>query len=543
MAREIPWTKSLNAKLGALLFVLLGISLTTSVVNLTRLGNMRGDAAKQNLFARGTTHAYQILALAWRLPWETDDPRARTAARIRELTATNAQRFQQLLHGDPASGSPPVTDPTLRAGLVEHAELWRTQLTPAIERATAATTPEGARAAVLALEGPLEKFAQTATASADAEQLLLASRVGAAQTWQYFFAAVVLAIIVIILLVARGLTRRARQLATAADRIAAGQLDLSVDTAGTDELAVFAEAFNAMTANQRQTILAEKNGRARLEDLLKAIGDTANNLATSAAEILAGTTQQSAGAQEQAAAVTQTVTTVDEVVRTSDQAALRARAVADAAQRSAEVSRNGRKAVEDSTTSMSAVKEQTEAVAESIVALAERAQAIGEIIAAVNDIAEQTNLLALNAGIEASRAGEHGKGFSVVATEVKALADQSKKSTAQVRTILGEIQRATNSAVMSAEEATKSVNGAQRVVVQAGETIRQLADTINEAAQAAAQIAASAGQQSTGMAQIHQAMKNISQTTTQTIASTRQTEKAAQDLNALGLRLKELVAV
>src|SRR5436309_9556961 len=108
------------------------------------------------------------------------------------------------------------------------------------------------------------------------------------------------------------------------------------------------------------------------------------------------------------------------------------------------------------------VKEKVEATAENILTLAEQAQAIGNIIAAVNDIAEQTNLLALNAAIEASRAGEHGKGFTVVAGEVKALADQSKKATGQVRQILGEIQKATNTAVLSTEAVTKGVAAAMK---------------------------------------------------------------------------------
>src|SRR3546814_17620841 len=93
---------------------------------------------------------------------------------------------------------------------------------------------------------------------------------------------------------------------------------------------------------------------------------------------------------------------------------------------------------------MGTVREQTGSIAESILALAEQAQAIGEIIATVSDIAEQTNLLALNAAIEASRAGEHGKGFTVVANEIKALADQSKKATVPVRQHLGENTRAAN---------------------------------------------------------------------------------------------------
>jgi methyl-accepting chemotaxis protein len=543
MARQIPWTRSVNFRLGTVLFLLLGTSLAVSAMNVARLAAMRGDSAKQMLFGQGTSYAYQCLAYAWRLPLEAGATRSRTAAKLREVAAANSRRYDLLLDGDRAAAIPAVGDPAIRTALSQRAEAWRTQFVPAIERVIAASSPEETKAMALALEGPLEKYAEATISGSQSEQVLLAERVANAQTLQYLFTAIVVAIIGAVLFIARGFSRRTRLMATAADRIAAGQLDLAVDAAGADELAVLGEAFNAMTSSVRANMEAEKSNRSRLENLLRAIADTANNLASSTAEILAGTTQQSAGAEEQAAAVTQTVTTVDEVVRTADQAAARAKAVADAAQRSAEVSKSGRKAVEDSTTSMTTVKDQTEAVAESIVALAERAQAIGEIIAAVNDIAEQTNLLALNAGIEAARAGEHGRGFSVVAAEVKALADQSKKSTAQVRTILGEIQRATNSAVMSAEEATKSVNGALRIVTQAGDTIRSLADTITEAAQAAAQIAASAGQQSTGMAQIHQAMKNISQATTQSLASTKQTEQAAHDLNSLGLRLKEMVAL
>jgi methyl-accepting chemotaxis protein len=271
------------------------------------------------------------------------------------------------------------------------------------------------------------------------------------------------------------------------------------------------------------------------------VRDAVNALASSTSEVLAGTAQQAAGAQEQAAAVTQTMTTVDEIAQTSEQANERAKAVAEASRHAVEVGTAGRKAVENSIVVMGGVKEQTESIAQSVLGLAEQAQAIGEIIAAVTDIAEQTNLLALNAAIEASRAGEHGRGFSVVASEIKALADQSKKATSQVRQILGEIQRATNGAVIATEEGTKSVNGAIQTARQAGDTIKELADTITDSARAAVQITASVAQQTVGIAQIQQAMQSINQATSQNLASTRQAEQAAKDLDALGLRLKNLL--
>jgi len=179
---------------------------------------------------------------------------------------------------------------------------------------------------------------------------------------------------------------------------------------------------------------------------------------------------------------------------------------------------------------------------EAVYAIAPALKVFGDsLIATVNDVAEQSNLLAVNAAIEAAKAGEAGRGFAVVAAEVKALAEQSKQATAQVRGILGEIQRATQAAVMAAEQGVKASEAGAGVAGRAGEAIRLLSESLTESAQAAQQIVVSVEQQSVGMDQVALAMQNIQQASAQNLASTRQVDRAAQDLNELARELTALV--
>ncbi len=288
-------------------------------------------------------------------------------------------------------------------------------------------------------------------------------------------------------------------------------------------------------------ITERKRAEESLKQVMVEIQASVNILVPATTDIMSTTAQVASAATETAAAVNETTTTVEEVKQTAQVANHTSNCVSEAAQKTVQVAQGGRMAVDESVTGMIRIQEQMASIADSIMRLSEQSQAIGEIIATVSDLADQSNILAVNAAIEAAKAGEQGKGFSVVAQEVKSLAEQSKEATTQVRAILNDIQKATNAAVLAMEQGNKAVEAGVRQSREAGEAIRQMGESIEGSAQAALQISASSQQQLMGMSQVSQAMENIKAASEQNVAGVKQVETTMQNLHELGQKLKGLV--
>jgi methyl-accepting chemotaxis protein len=328
-------------------------------------------------------------------------------------------------------------------------------------------------------------------------------------------------------LLSRHIAQPLARLTGLAEQIGRGEIPREVSSSlRQDEVGRLAQAFVVMSQY--------------LRELVQEMNEGISVLASSSEEILAATSQVASSTQETATAISEIATTVAEVKQTAVLAGTKSQGVSASAERTRQIAQGGRQAVEEALSGMQQIREQMQAVAESIMRLGEQSQAIGEIVASVGDLAEQSNLLGVNASIEAVKAGETGKGFSVVAQEVKALAEQSKQATTQVRGILGEIQKAMTKAVLLAEQGSKTVEIGYQRAQASGEAIRSLSSNIDESSEMALQIAATSQQQMVGMDQVASAMESIRLASQDNVGGTQQVDLAARNLHQLGLKLKGL---
>ncbi len=276
-------------------------------------------------------------------------------------------------------------------------------------------------------------------------------------------------------------------------------------------------------------------------DITRRLRGAVSSLSSSSAEILAIASQVAAGAAQTAASTNETTVTVEEVKQTAMLAHEKAASAAKGAQGAVGVIGSARKLAEETVVGIEHMQGEMDVLFETINRLSERTQAAGEIIASVNDLAEQSNLLSVNASIEAAKAGEYGKGFTVVAQEVKSLAEQSKQAVSQVRAMLGEIQKASDTAVQAAASGREAVEAGRRRSMEAVEVMERVAEGAGDDAQASLQVVASSQQQLAGMEQIGQAIAAINSATAQAVAGTRQVEKEVEQLQELAVSLRSLV--
>ena len=265
--------------------------------------------------------------------------------------------------------------------------------------------------------------------------------------------------------------------------------------------------------------------------VIRSLRDATTKLREMNAAMNASIQQQRATTSETASAVSQTTSTVEELRQTAESAAQKSETVAERSEETLSSSGEVRDAIRHGIEAMQQIRAEVEDIAQSILGLSEKGIQIGEIVGTVNAIAEQSNLLAVNASIEAAKAGDHGKGFSVVATEVRALAERSKEATEQIRMILAETQKASNAAVMVTEQGSKRVVEAAALIDELGVVFDRMNEAIEKSADSGRQIALTASQQLAGVQQITGAMQSIEQATSDSAAGAAQLESAAIAVN------------
>ncbi|MGL1891379.1 MAG: methyl-accepting chemotaxis protein [Spirochaetaceae bacterium] len=369
-------------------------------------------------------------------------------------------------------------------------------------------------------------------------------------------------------IIIKNLSKPLKEISAVADRIAVGDLSMIIKTdKRQDEVGVLIRSFIKMSeslknmaswANQiADGVLSfdiepqsesDVMGNAlvsmisTLREQVGNIQETSNSLASSSGEISTTVSQLAASVAETASSISQTSITVEELKQTAELSYQKSEEMSLSAQQASEVSQVGLTLTDKTGLGMNNIRSQMDIIVESITNLSEQSQAIGAIITTVNDLSEQSNLLAVNAAIEAGKAGEQGKGFVVVAEEIRRLAMQSKDATTQVQGILQDIQKGVSTAVMTVEQGTKAADAGVIQSTETAESIRRLTDSLGSSSEAMTQIAASSQQQLVGVDQVRETIDNIRVASEQNSQGAGQLELAAMNLSDLGGKLKELVS-
>jgi methyl-accepting chemotaxis protein len=271
------------------------------------------------------------------------------------------------------------------------------------------------------------------------------------------------------------------------------------------------------------------------------IGEAVGQVESSSAELQAAANQQASGAKEQATAMNEIDTTISELLATSRQIAESAQRVSETAEQTAGASRAGHGTVDLTDESISGIRGQVDQIVARMLELGNKSQQIGSVLDIVSELAEQTNILAINATIEAAGAGDAGKRFSVVADEIRKLADRVGGSTKEIRALIDDVRSAVNTTVMATEAGSKAVDTGSRQFADVASTFKKISDLVLTTTEAAREIELSTKQQATAVEQVKIAISNVTQASKETEASSGQTLQTASQLAILSKGLRRIV--